>query len=56
MGEGAEAEELMAGVACDALWAVAKNLSRRLAGCGFTTELEFKKEDPVQIRKSLGVV
>ena len=56
MGEGAEAEELMAGVACDALWGVGKNLSRRLAGLGITTVLEFKKADPVQIRKSLGVV
>ena len=51
-----EAEELMAGVACDGLWGVGKNLARRLAGLGITTALEFKKADPVQIRKSLGVV
>ena len=49
-------EELMAGVACDGLWGVGKNLARRLAGLGITTALDFKKADPVQIRKSLGVV
>ena len=51
-----EAEELMAGVACDGLWGVGKNLARRLAGLGITTALDFKKADPVRIRKSLGVV
>ena len=50
------AEDLMAGVACDGLWGVGKNLARRLAGLGITTALEFKKADPVKIRKSLGVV
>ena len=50
------AEELMAEVACDGLWGVGKNLARRLAGLGITTALDFKKADPVQIRKSLGVV
>jgi len=54
--EGAEADRLMAEVPCDALWGVGKNLARRLTGLGITTVLDFKRAEPAQIRKSLGVV
>ncbi|NCW26825.1 MAG: Y-family DNA polymerase [Verrucomicrobia bacterium] len=53
-GEGAE--KLMAEVGCEALWGVGKNLARRLAGLGINTALDFKRAEPRQIRKSLGVV
>lgn len=54
--KGEEAEKLMAEVGCEALWGVGKNLARRLAGLGIVTALDFKRAEPGQIRKSLGVV
>ena len=56
LAEGAGSDPLMAEVACDALWGVGKNLARRLAGLGIRTVLDFKRSEPAQIRKSLGVV
>ena len=53
---GAEADAMMAELPCDVLWGVGKNLARRLAALGIATVLDFKRAEPGQIRKGLGVV
>lgn len=56
MLSGAETDALMEGLPCDVLWGVGKNLARRLETLGIATVLDFKRAEPGQIRKGLGVV
>lgn len=53
---GVELEELLAKVPCDGLWGVGKRLGQRLANLGLHTAADFRRADPRQVRKSLGVV